>query len=210
MTAGHGIVHSERSPDDLVKTGSRMNGIQLWVALPEEHEEVAPSFVHHPAKTLPEFKVGATRIKLLLGKAFDHQSPVKTHSDLFYLETIIPAGTKFKLPLQAGQEVAYYVVSGEVRTDHKTHGKLSMVIAKQGRELEVEAESEAKLLWLGGSPVGERFIFWNFVASSEEKLEKAKACWVDGPKANTRFPPVPGDTQDFIPLPEAPKKGTIL
>jgi redox-sensitive bicupin YhaK (pirin superfamily) len=210
MTAGHGIVHSERTPEELIPVETRMNGIQLWVALPEEHEEIAPSFVHHPKSTLPEFAVKDVKIKLLLGRAFDHASPVKVHSDLFYLQTIIPAGSKFTLPLVGAQEVAFYLVSGDVRCSNEEIQHSTMVIAKSGQTLEVEALTEAKLLWLGGSSVGERFIFWNFVASSEQKLESAKAAWANGPESKTRFPPIPTDHKDFIPLPEAPKKGTIL
>lgn len=208
MTAGRGIVHSERSPDDLVQSGARMNGIQLWVALPEEHEDAAPSFVHHPANTLPSFRVNEVDIKLLLGRAFSHTSPVKVHSDLFYLEVVMPAGATFKLPVLPEQESAFYIESGEVRftggAPSEVFSQYTMVVGKKGQSLEVEAVQASRLMWLGGTPVGERFIFWNFVSSSEEKLNQAKKDWADGPKANSRFPFIPGDEKEFIPLPGEP------
>lgn len=210
MTAGQGIVHSERTPEDSLKSGGKMNGIQLWVALPEEHEDTEPSFVHHPAKTLPEFRVGEVSVKLLLGQALGQSSPVKVHSDLFYFEAKIPTGEVFTFP--GGKfESAFYVVEGKVETSSgEVLDATSMGIAQQGSELEVRALEEARLMFLGGTPVGERFIFWNFVSSSKEKIEVAKQDWSKGPGNSSRFGKIKNDDQEFIPLPAENKKGTPM
>jgi redox-sensitive bicupin YhaK (pirin superfamily) len=208
MTAGRGIVHSERTPEELVKSGLRMSGIQLWVALPQEHEDEAPSFVHHQGRTLPAFAMGRVQVKLLLGQAFGHTSPVKVHSDLFYLETVLPAGTSFSLPVLPQHEFAFYVESGEVAAVNAANNATENVriqaftmVVETGVRLEIEALKNSRLMWIGGSTLGERFIFWNFVSSSTENLDQAKKDWADGPRFNSRFPPVPGDDLEFIPLP---------
>lgn len=212
MTAGRGIVHSERTPEEARKTGSRMNGIQLWVALPEEFEEVAPSFFHHPKNTLPEFRVGEVSIKLLLGKAFGHVSPVKLHSRLFYAEAHLPKGASLKVPAES-QELAAYLVSGKIRTEDQNLEMHSMIIAKSKEDLEIEALEDSHVMILGGDPVGPRTIFWNFVSSDPKRLQHAKEEWAPGPrKESSRFHPIPGDDQEFIPLPpdNVHVKGTIL
>ncbi|RYZ71709.1 MAG: pirin family protein [Proteobacteria bacterium] len=201
MTAGSGIVHSERTPDDVREIGGRMNGLQCWVALPELHEDVAPSFHHYPAKQLPAFKIGNSAIKLLVGKSLGHTSPVVTHSDLFYLEVQIPKGEKFSFEAE-GREAAAYLVTGNCKVDEEQIAVGSMAVAKPGEDLHIEATEDSCIMILGGSPVGERFIFWNFVSSSKEKLDRAKAAWVQGPSVNSpHFRPVPGDSKDYIPLP---------
>lgn len=212
MTAGRGVVHSERTPEGVRVTGSRINGIQLWVALPEEHEEIKPSFVHHPKSTLPEFKIGNVEIKLLLGSAFDHKSPVVTHSDLFYFEARIPKGSHLKFPI-VGKEAAVYVVEGLVTMDAQSIGLNMMAVAEKGGDLAVEGTEASRVMILGGSSVGERHIYWNFVSSSLEKIEMAKKDWAQGPREESeRFKPIPGDDQEFIPLPteKGNPKGTIM
>ncbi len=214
MTAGRGIVHSERTPDDVRKTGGRMNGIQCWVALPTEHEETNPSFHHHPASTLPEFSVDGVTCKLLLGKAFGHESPVRVHSKLFYLDVRMPKGTKLTLP-HDHHEAALYLVEGRLRAGEDIEA-MSMRVREEGETLTVEALQDSKLMILGGEALGKRYIFWNFVSSSEERLEQAKADWRQGPRgAGSRFPQIPGDHNEYIPLPEEPPKkpnpsGTIM
>ncbi len=212
MTAGQGIVHSERSPDDLRRTGFKINGIQLWVALPLEFEDVAPSFIHHPKNSLPEFKVDDVEIKLLLGTILNRQSPVKIHSDLFYLEAKIPAGQKFELPV-SGREAAVYVVEGSIKMNEQSIGAYSMAVFEKGSDPLIEAAENSKVMFLGGSAVGERHIFWNFVSSSKEKIERAKKEWAPGPRQGSQFfKPIPGDDQEFIPLPEEKVNppGTIM
>ena len=211
MTAGHGIVHSERSPDDFRKTGGPINGIQLWVALPKEHEETAPAFTHHPSSTLPEFEVNGVKLKLLLGSAFDHKSPVPVHSDMFYVDAQMKAGDRLTLP-SSKREVAIYNVEGTITVDGHEIEKHAMAVVKTHCEVEISGVEDSRVMLLGGEPLeGSRFIFWNFVSSSKERLEAAKSEWRLGPGApGSRFKTIPGDDNEHIPLPDEPKKGTIL
>jgi redox-sensitive bicupin YhaK (pirin superfamily) len=206
MTAGRGIVHSERTPEDLKRSGGKLNGIQCWVALPQEHEETNPSFHHHPSGTLPEFSADGVSFKLLLGNAFGHSSPVKVHSKLFYLDVRMPIGTSLVLPYQ-NQEAAFYLVEGQVETDAVVEA-LTMVVRDPGQYLKIQAHQESRLMILGGENIGNRHIYWNFVSSSEAKIEEAKNDWAQGPGAiGSRFPKIPGDDSEFIPLPaEAGRK----
>jgi redox-sensitive bicupin YhaK (pirin superfamily) len=200
MTAGRGIVHSERTPDNVRARGGRMNGIQLWVALPDGKEEFEPTFHHHPKEDLPEFVEQSARLKLLLGSAFGRVSPVVVHSKMFYVEARLRAGTRFVLPAD-GQECAAYVAAGFARVDGEDIPQFSMAIGKRGEDLVVEAVEESHVMFLGGDPVGPRLIYWNFVSSSAQRLERAKSDWRLGPGATAAFPKVPGDDQEFIPLP---------
>jgi redox-sensitive bicupin YhaK (pirin superfamily) len=198
MTAGKGIVHSERTPDDVRNSGGKVNGIQIWVALPNEHEDTHPTFVHHPAHSLPVFDMNGIKGKVLLGSAFGHQSPVQTHSPLFYVELLMPKGSQITFP--AHGEAAAYVAEGSVRVDDQQVDLHAMAVIKKCHNLEIEALEDSRILIIGGEPVGERFIFWNFVASSKEKLEKAKRDWTNGPGEGL-FTHIPDDNQEFIPLP---------
>jgi redox-sensitive bicupin YhaK (pirin superfamily) len=212
MTAGRGIVHSERTPEEKRQSGMKLSGIQLWVALPVEHEETDPSFTHYPKELLPEFKVGSTFIKLLVGALFGKTSPVKIHSDLFYAEARIKKGETLNFDV-GGRESAAYVVEGSVKVDERSAGPFSMIVAKGTSNLHVTALEDSKVMLLGGSSVGPRKIFWNFVSSSEQRIEEGKREWAKGPGNSARFGLIPGDDQEFIPLPaEAPKnpKGTIM
>lgn len=213
MTAGHGIVHSERTPEHLRKSGSRISGIQSWVALPAESEEIAPSFQHYESDCMPEFIIDHVQLKLLLGSAFDHQSPVAVSSDLFYLHVKMPQNTRLSLPLHA-REGAVYVVDGKVLVNEQEISQYSMAVGRQCGSLVINALQDSQLMLLGGKTVGKRYIYWNFVSSSEDKIEKAKAEWSNGPgAAGSRFPKIPRDDQEYIPLPDEPQetpKGTIM
>ena len=212
MTAGKGIVHSERTPNELRETGSKMSGIQCWVALPEEHEDTEPTFTHHPASTIPKFSIEGVEFKLLVGSAYGKISPVKTFSELFYLEAIIPKGKKFAFPTN-GQQSAAYLLEGALLVDGQKIEPFKMAVARTGEDLYFEAIENSKVILLGGMPVGERFIYWNFVSSSKEKIELAKEQWNKGPGPGTeKFKKIPGDDQDFIPLPAEPgnPKGPIM
>jgi redox-sensitive bicupin YhaK (pirin superfamily) len=213
MTAGRGIVHSERTPENIRATGARMNGIQCWLALPEEFEEIEPSFSHHPSDTLPVFKVDDATLKLLLGESFGRVSPARVHSDLFYLELRLPAGGKITLPREK-REQAIYLVEGEASLDGKKLQPFTMAVTKADIELSLEAIQDSHFMMLGGALVGERFIWWNLVASTQEKINHAKAEWAIGPMPDhTRFHPIPGDENEFIPLPidtTSNPKGTVL
>ncbi|MHB1222291.1 MAG: pirin family protein [Gammaproteobacteria bacterium] len=212
MTAGHGIVHSERTPDDVKATGSRANGIQCWVAMPEDQEEIAPNFTHYAKDLMPEFSVGDVKLKLLLGTAFGKTSPVTVYSDMFYLDTHFPKGAKLTLPAANGWEMAAYVAEGRVIVNQQEVSQYSMAIPEVGQTLEIEALEDARLMLLGGAAIGKRYIYWNFVSSSADKIEQAKKDWALGPgEAGSRFPKIPGDDQEFIPLPdEVNPKGTVM
>jgi redox-sensitive bicupin YhaK (pirin superfamily) len=194
MTAGRGVVHSERASDDLAVT-SRLHGIQSWLALPLELEEIEPSFVHYPAATLPGLEVGGCAVRVIMGSAFGSASPVTSHSSTLYLEVEIPAGARFAVP--AGhEECAAYVVSGVIRIDGKEHADGTMAVARAGTAPVLDAAAASRVMVIGGAPLGPRHIWWNFVSSSVERIEQAKRDWVEG-----RFGKVAGD-DEFIPLPD--------
>ena len=197
MTAGRGIVHSERTGQELRQTGSRLDGLQLWVALPRRHEESEPEFHHHPARTLPALDIAGIRIRVLAGNAFGERSPVRTFSPLFYADAAMPADSELALP-DEHEERAVYVVSGAVQCDNERAGSGRMLVFAPGVSATLRAVGEARVALIGGAPIdGERHIFWNFVSSSPERIEQAKRDWREG-----RFPKVPGDDREFIPLPD--------
>jgi redox-sensitive bicupin YhaK (pirin superfamily) len=193
MTAGRGIVHSERAGDDL-DVLSRLHGIQSWIALPDGKEEIEPAFVHHPAAALPALTVDGVAVTLIMGSAHGQVSPVQTFSPTLYLECRLPAGTRYALPDDAAER-AVYVASGSVAMGGATHEAGVMAVACPGKAVVIEARSDSRIMVIGGEPVGERLIFWNFVSSSAPRIEQAKADWEAG-----RFARVPGD-DERIPLP---------
>ena len=196
MTAGRGIAHSERTGDELRRTGSRLHGLQLWVALPKAHEDVEPAFVHHAAATLPEFVVDGVRLRVLAGRAFGATSPVQTLSSLFYVEARMPASTTLALPTEPVQRAAF-VVAGEVECDGERIAAPRMIVFKREVKATLSATTDVHVMLLGGDPLdGERHLWWNFVSSSTERIEQAKRDW-----AEDRFAPIPGETER-IPLPD--------
>ncbi len=211
MTAGHGIVHSERSPPNFLAKGGRLDGIQLWVALPKEFEDVSPSFTHCPSSSLPSFTLDGVALRLLVGSAYGRQSPAPVHSNLFYLEAKFPAGAKIEFPTE-GRETALYLVDGSLRADGTLLEPRSMAVLKPTDSIALEAAAPSRVMLLGGENVGPRFIYWNFVSSAEANIARASAEWAAGP-GSERFPKIPGDDREFIPLPDdAPvnPRGTIL
>jgi redox-sensitive bicupin YhaK (pirin superfamily) len=192
MTAGRGIVHSERATD--LSSAARLHGIQSWVALPLEAEEDAPSFVHHPAATLPAIDVNGCAVRVIVGSAFGRTSPVAAYSPTLYLDAQLPAGTSLTLPDAA--ERAAYVASGSVQLEGRTLAEGTMAVARPRAAVSLRSAAGARVLVIGGEPLGPRHIWWNFVSSSQERIERAKQDWLDG-----RFGKVPGD-DEFIPLPE--------
>jgi redox-sensitive bicupin YhaK (pirin superfamily) len=197
MTSGRGITHSERTSSELRKTGSPLHVVQLWVALPTAHEEMDPEFHHHPADSLPEFELGTVKLRLLAGSAYGRTSPVRTFSPLFYAEAELPNGATLSLPEGHAQR-GVYVLSGALSCDGETLEERSLAIFSPGGTPSVRAESAARILLLGGEPPdGPRYIEWNFVSSSRERIELAKQQWRAG-----EFPKVPGDELEFIPLPD--------
>lgn len=194
MVAGRGIVHSERAGDDLDRR-SHLHGIQSWMALPDSELERDPEFIHYPAGAIPAFEAGDASIRLIIGEAFGRTSPVESLVDTLYLEAHLPAGGQLSVPATV-PELAAYIVSGEVGVGGHTLAEGAMAIAHPGAAIEVTARSNCRLMMLGGAPVGHREIWWNFVAPTYERIEKAKQDWRDG-----RFAMIEGD-DEFIPLPD--------
>ncbi|HKJ52982.1 MAG TPA: pirin family protein [Gammaproteobacteria bacterium] len=193
MTAGRGIVHSERAGEDL-NDSSRLHGIQSWMALPLEDEECAPEFTHYPADSLPEFEQQGVSVRVIMGSAFGRESPVKQYAPTLYLECRMPAGTSLDLPADY-DELGAYLVSGELRVDDRSLDGGLMAVACSGAGLRLEAVKDSHVMVVGGARLGERHIWWNFVSSSTQRIEQAKDDWREG-----RFDGVPGD-DEFIPLP---------
>ncbi|MBV9654350.1 MAG: pirin family protein [Acetobacteraceae bacterium] len=199
MTAGRGIAHSERTGPALRATGGRLFGIQSWVALPRAAEETAPAFAHYPAATLPRAEEGGVSLRLIAGEAWGLRSPVATHSALFYADARLGPGARLPLP-DHHEERAAYVLDGDLEVGGDRFAPGRMLVFRDGDALFLQAgPGGARLLLLGGEAMdGPRHLFWNFVSSSRERIEQAKADWRAG-----RFGRIPGDDQEFIPLPES-------
>lgn len=195
MTAGFGIVHSERTVEPEKSRPHRTHGVQSWVALPREFEEMTPEFHHHTAESLPELITNGVRLKIISGRAYGLEAPVKTYSPLFYMEAFMGQGHTITLPKEY-KERALYLISGKLKIGNTPIEALQMPVFTNQDPVIVEALEPSHLLLLGGDPLSEpRFIDWNFVSSSPERLEQAKLDWKEG-----RFSKVPGDDQDFISL----------
>lgn len=193
MTAGRGIVHSERTPDDLRSVMRRTHGLQLWSALPADDEEMAPSFAHTAADAIPAFDIGGAGVRVLIGEAFGQRSPVATRSPTLYLDIALRAGAQLALPL-AGER-ALYAVDAPFTLDGQAQPARQMVLLQAGEQPVLAASAAARVVLIGGEPLGRRFMAWNFVSSRRERIEQAKDDW-----RAQRFDPVPGETE-FIPLP---------
>ncbi|KQS28281.1 pirin family protein [Dyadobacter sp. Leaf189] len=195
MTAGSGIAHSERFEDPAALAGG-LEMIQTWVALPEKDEEAAPDFKNYSTAELPIFTDKDVWMRLIAGDAYGLKNEVKTHSPLFYLHVVLNAGARFGLP--AGySERAIYVVKGSVEVGGHRYGSGRMLAFNTGVDPVIIAVENTTLMLLGGEPLGERFIWWNFVSSRKERIEQAKEDWKQG-----RIILPPTDDQEFIPLPE--------
>ncbi|MBX9751739.1 MAG: pirin family protein [Roseococcus sp.] len=201
MTAGQGITHSERTAGGLRAHPNKLFGIQSWAALPAALEETAPDFAHHPAEALPVIEDGGARLRLIAGEGWGARAPVETHWPLFYADLELAPGAICPLP-DAHEERGAYVVQGSVSVAGQVFEAGRMLVFRAGDQLAIRAEGQgtgkgARLLLLGGAVMdGPRHIFWNFVSSRRERIEQAKADW-----AAQRFAKVPGDDQEFIPLP---------
>ena len=194
MTAGRGITHSERFEKARAQ-GDRVHGIQSWVALPTEAEETDPAFTHYGSAELPMFEGGGVRTRLLAGEAFGIRSGVKTHSPLFYAHAIFEKGAQAVVPSDYTERAAY-IVSGSVMVDSCEYGAGQMLVFTKNTDAALRACSRATVMYLGGEPVGPRFIEWNFVASTQERIEQAKSDWRAG---RMKLPDL--DHDEFIPLP---------
>jgi len=197
MTAGSGITHSERF-EQARHFGGRMDGIQAWVALPEEDEEIAPSFAHHDATELPAFEEDGARIRLIAGDAWGLHAPVTTYSPMAYAHCVLAAGATLPIPGDHSER-AVYVADGLVEIDHQPFSAGRMVVLSPGAAARVVALAPSTVMLLAGEPLGERFIEWNFVSSSRERIQQAKADWAAG---RMKLPDL--DHEEWIPLPAEP------
>lgn len=197
MTAGRGIVHSERTALELREKPSRLFGIQLWAALPKAFEESAPAFIHHAESELPRIEGEGKRVRVIMGEAFGARAPTQFPHPAFYAEAILSPGAV--LPLDPDyDERGIYVVSGEIDIGGQSFGPGRLLVLKPGDRISLLALSQARLMLIGGEPMdGPRHLWWNFVSSSKDRIDAAKADW-----RQRRFDTVPGDEAEFIPLPD--------
>lgn len=198
MTAGRGITHSERFEKARAE-GDRVHGIQAWVALPRDAEDAEPAFAHHGPDDLPAYEGGGLSARLLAGTAFGARAKVSTHSPMFYVHWALAAGAKAQLAAEYSERAAY-VVQGEVEVEGGRFLAGRMLVFAPGAPVLFTAVAPSVVMLLGGEPVGERFIEWNFVASSRERIEQAKADWRAG-----RMKLPDGDDREFVPLPGDPQ-----
>ena len=202
MVAGHGITHSERTDDATQKDPMPFFGIQTWVALPKDHEDRAAEFVHAAPDELPMFEAEGKSVRLILGSAYGETAPVETASEMFYADAVLQAGAGIPLP-DNHEDRGVYVVEGSVTVAGDTFEAGQMMVFRPGDNVSLHAGPQgARLMLLGGATLeGPRHIWWNFVASSKERIEEAKEAWRREDWADGRFQLPPGDDQEFIPLP---------
>ena len=201
MTAGKGVVHSERTPSYLRNTDKFLHGLQIWVALPKELEDIDPNFVHVPAEKLPVWSENGVDYKLIAGKLGEYESPIPVYSPLYCLEIKTSKDVTLKLGNLLYGESALYILKGEVEDKGNAYGEKQLLVAKDPELCELSIKANSELYLFGGEALPqEHFIYWNFVSSSKDKIEKAKEDWT-----NHNFPKVPGD-DDYVPMPDYTKK----
>ena len=199
MTAGGGITHSERSPADERAEGPHLSGIQTWLALPKDREELPPGFEHTPAGNLPSVDVDGVEVRLIMGEGWGATSPVTCHSPTIYAALIVPPGGAIEVPSEA-DERALYLLDGDATVDGTAIETQHLVLLAPGHRPLVKSKDGARLMLCGGAPMdGERHVWWNFVSSSRERINEAKRAWRSG-----EFALPPDDHDEFIPLPEMP------
>ena len=194
MVTGRGIVHSERERPEVTAQPHGLHGLQLWLALPEEDEEVEPAFHHYPAAEIPVVSVSGVPLRVMMGTAYGVTSPVKVFAETLYVEAHLQAGQSIAVPY--AEERAVYVASGSLETDSTPIPEHSMAVFSNMEGITLEATTESRIALIGGEKLGQRHIEWNFVSSRKSRIESAKEDWKAG-----RFPKVPGDEEEFIPLP---------
>jgi redox-sensitive bicupin YhaK (pirin superfamily) len=194
MTAGRGIVHSERTPDDLRGVVRRTHGLQLWVAVPAEREEDAPGFAHTPADAIPTVVRPGARVRVLIGTAWGAVSPVQVLSPTLYLDVALDAGATLEIP-PAAPERALYAVDADITIDGAPVPAATLAVLPEGAPVVLQAARAARVVLVGGAPLGHRYMVWNFVSSRKERIVQAQDDW-----EAQAFPKVPGETE-FIPLP---------
>ena len=196
MTAGKGIAHSERFEDPNVLASGNLEMLQTWVALPEKDEESAPAFNNYKPEVLPVFTDTGVWMRLIAGHAYGLKSNVKTHSPLFYLHVTLEKGTRFGLPKEHSER-AIYIAKGSLEVSGISYTAGQMLVFTKGVDPTILSKESTTLMLLGGEPLGERFIWWNFVSSRKERIEQAKEDWKEG-----RIILPPADNHEFVPLPE--------
>ncbi|WP_242917870.1 pirin family protein [Pontibacter liquoris] len=196
MTAGSGIAHSERFEDPAALAGGTLEMIQTWVALPEQAEEAFPSFTNYKPDQLPIFTDTGVWMRLIAGDAYGLQNAVRTHSPLFYVHVVLAQGARFGLPKEHSER-GVYVAKGSIEVSGRTYTSGQMLVFNKGADPVILAREATTLMLLGGEPLGERFIWWNFVSSRKERIEQAKADWKEG-----RIKLPPADNLEYVPLPE--------
>jgi redox-sensitive bicupin YhaK (pirin superfamily) len=200
MTAGRGIVHSERSPADERAVGPTLSGIQTWLALPDGQEEIAPDFEHVPADGLPVMTDGAARATVIMGTLWGQASPVTQHGATIYADIVLGAGGTIPIDADA-DERALYLVEGDATVEGHALDPLALVLLRPGVPATLQSERGARVMLAGGAAAtSPRHVWWNFVSSSRDRIRTAREDWKAG-----NFPVVPGDAEEFIPLPEVPK-----
>lgn len=195
MVAGRGIVHSERERPEVRAVPHRLHGLQLWLALPVDQEEIEPAFYHYPSASIPALEIEGVPIRVLMGSAYGVTSPVLTHAETLYVEAHLMPGQTLVLP--AAQERALCVASGSLQVRGTDLPQFSMSILAPTELVEIKATEESRIAIVGGGDIGDRFMDWNFVSSRRERIEQARSDWRNG-----RFDLVVGDEVEFIPLPE--------
>lgn len=202
MTAGKGVVHSERTPEYLRTTDKKLHGFQIWVGLPKNLEQSEPTFHHVEANEIPSWEEDEVHYKLIAGDVFGKKSPVPVHSPLYFIELKTKASKKVSIGKHLFGESALYVLDGTVTIERNTYGSKQLLIAKNAQLCEFEMSDNAIVYIFGGEPYDEeRFIFWNFVNSDKELIEQAKVNWND--QNHDAFPLVTGDEHDYVPLPKS-------
>jgi redox-sensitive bicupin YhaK (pirin superfamily) len=199
MTAGRGIVHSERTPPDEYSKEATLHGIQTWVALPDEYEETDPSFRHYSIADLPAWEDKGVSFTLIAGDAYDRTSRVETFSPMIYLDVQLSSGTQFSLPDSYSEQAVYSVTEG-LAIDGVPLEQHRLAVLTSGASVNISADRNARCIVVGGEPVGDRHKWWNFVSSRRDRIEQAKHDWKEG-----KFDRVPEETE-FIPLPEEPQQ----
>lgn len=198
MTAGKGVVHSERTPDHLRNSEKRLHGLQIWVALPKELEQSEPTFTHIEAKAIPQWEQDGVSIKLIAGEAFGKKSPVPVHSPLYFLEIKSTSAVSINIGEHLFGESALYILEGSIKSDGHEYGTKQILIAKDTKLCQMEMTENTTIYIFGGDAFPEqRYIHWNFVSSDKELIEQAKYDWLE-----QKFPKVPNETE-FVPLPES-------
>lgn len=195
MVAGRGIVHSERERPEVTAQPHRLHGLQLWLALPEAYEEIEPAFYHYPSKDIPALTIDGVKVRIMMGQAWGVTAPVKTFADTLYIEAFLSIGQSLQLP--SAEECAVYVASGTLQLDGVTLPEYSLTVLNPGQKVLVTADKDTRLAVIGGASLGKRYMEWNFVSSQQARIEQAKADW----RAQS-FPVVPGDEEEYIPLPQ--------